>query len=127
MRKAPPTRMVRLREIATGQVRDAWPVDARDMLHTGGWEAVGPDTPTAPSVPAVPATLPTHNPAEWLEAKSYKELQVLAKRAGLTAGQKKDELIAALMPLVASGVVSLEELPAMQPDPVQFPNVVTAE
>lgn len=126
MKKAPHTRMVRLREKSTGTVREAWPVDARDMLNTGGWEVVPADTSLGPPAPQVPATPPTHaTPTQQLEAKSYKDLQALAKRAGLNGNQKKEDLIAALLPLVAAQVVSLEELPKVQPDPVAF--AVTAE
>lgn len=92
------------------------------MLNTGGWEAVSDALDPAPA-PAVPATPPTH--ITLLEAKSYKELQVLTKRAGLNAGGKKEDLIAALLPLCESGVVSLEELPKLAPDPASL--VVTVE
>lgn len=129
MKPAPHAHQVRLRDKSTGHVRLAWPVDAREMLHSGGWEVVPVSVPLgrpreAP-VPESPPTPPTH--ADTLGAKSYKELQVLARRAGLNAGQKKEELIAALLPLVEASVVSLEELPKVAPDPVEFHNALTVE
>lgn len=126
MKPAPHAHQVRLRNISSGLVRLAWPVDAREMLKTGGWEVVGTDAPLGPPsnppAPADPPATPTHR--ESLEARSYKDLQVLAKRAGLNAGQKKEDLIAAILPLVAARTVSLEDVPAMAPEPVAFPVTV---
>lgn len=121
-------RRVRIRELSTGRVFDAWAVDAREMLNhpKGGFEAVPATIPLrihttdAPPPSAVPLTPPTT--IDLLGAKSYKELQALAKRAGLNAGGTKDALVASLLPLIEAGTVSLEELPVIQPDPVQFPH-----
>lgn len=127
-RKAPPPRKYKMQHLSTGQVVESWPVDARDMIRSGEWDRVADDTAlratgATPAPVSVPVTPPTH--LTTLEAKSYKELQALAKRAGVTAGGKAADLIAALLPLVESGVVSLEDLPKVAPDPVEF--AVTTE
>jgi hypothetical protein len=132
-KSAPHAHQVRLRELATGRVFLAWPVDAREMLThpNGGFEVVTNDTPigtpdpeqTHSNVSPAPVASPTPTIAERLQAKSYKELQVLAKRANVNAvGKKAEEIVASLVPLVESGVVSLEEIPKLAIDPVQFPN-----
>lgn len=125
---APHAHQVRIREISTGRVFHAWPVDAREMLNhpKGGFEAVSADAPLgSPEVaPVAPLPPPTHTSESQLEAKSYKELQVLAKRAGINAGQNKEALVLALLAHIEAGTVSIEELPKVVADPVQFPNAI---
>lgn len=126
-RPAPHAHQVRLRNVATGQVYDAWPVDAREHLRHAGVESVPPGTPLgivgepgkplpAPASAELAAAVPPPKAltvAEQLDGWSYKQLQELARRAGIDPVQKKVELIELLVPLVEAKAVSLEELPAV--------------
>lgn len=130
--QAPQAHQVRIRELATGRVFDAWPVDAREMLNhvKGGFEAVGPEIPLGIPVAgqtSAPDPAPAPSIAAQLEAKSYKDLQLLAKRAGVASNQSREDLVTALVPLVEAKAVSLEELPKLALDPVQFPHAAPAE
>jgi hypothetical protein len=124
---APHACMVKVREKSTGRVFEAWPVDARELVrHPGGeydyaTEEASPATADTPSTAATPPS-PPKSIAEQLGEKSYKELQTLAKRAGLNPNQKQDALITTLLPHIAGGAISLEQIPKLALDPVQFPN-----
>lgn len=120
---APSARQVKVRDTSTGQVFHAWPVDARELVTPGSqYEYATPETPLgAPNAPA-PVVAPARTIAEQLAERSYKELQTLAKRAGLNPNQKGVALVDALTPLVDAGTVSLEELPPLALPAVQFPH-----
>lgn len=135
---APGAHRIRVREKSTGRVFEAWPVDARELVNhpAGDHELVPDDEPeaTAPTATstlkelelqadASPSVLEARAAArERLEQKSYKELQELSRRAGLSVNQKQPALIEALLPLIAAGTVSLEVVPSLQLPSPQFPN-----
>lgn len=125
---APHAHMVRVRELTTGRVFEAWPVDAREMVaHTAGGYEYAPEAPLGlPDAPVVEARPPA-TIQERLAEKSRKELQLLAKRAGLNERQKDDELIAALIPHIEGGTVSLDEIPPIALPSVQFPGATVAD
>lgn len=129
---APQALQVKVREKATGRVFLKWPVDARELVsHPLGEYEYAPDEAITNGASAAPPVTPPKDPptieqqlGEW----SYKDVQVLAKRAGLkVVGTKKDALIEALLPHVKGGTVSLEQLPKLVIDPVQFPHATVAE
>lgn len=120
---APGPVKTRVRDLASGEIREVWPIDAREMVRVGSAayvtdeEAMAAKAPVAPSAPqTTAATLAT-----W----SVKELRALIKRAGLDVPSKatKDEMIAALVPAVDGGGVSLEELPTIAVTPASTPLV----
>ena len=125
---APHAHRVKVREIATGRVFEAWPVDAREMLrHPKDYEYAEEDAPLGlPSAPVTPIP-PPPSLAERLDAKSYRDIQALAKKAGIDASQRKDELVEQLLPHIEAGTISLEELPPLAITPQQFPNATPAE
>jgi hypothetical protein len=123
---APHAHQVKVRDTATGQVFLAWPVDARELVThpksqyeyaVSDTPLGSPDAPPALAVPSTPAST-----TQLLEAKSYKELQALARRAHLNANQKQADLIAELTVHVDAGTISLATVPKLAIDPVQFPN-----
>ncbi|HEY4133500.1 MAG TPA: hypothetical protein VGM50_22970 [Gemmatimonadaceae bacterium] len=125
---APHARTVRIRVASTGQIQEVWPVDARELVklspdeYSYATDEASPATADTPSREAATPPTPPKSIAERLGEKSYKELQVLAKRASLNANQKQAELIDALVPHIAGGAITLEEIPKLALDPVQFPN-----
>ena len=107
--------MVRLRHVTTGQIVHRWPVDARGMIACGEYTA---DTPSEAHGPAAAVTPPDQAlGADDLGEKSYRELQQMAKSAGLNAGQKHEDLLAAIREHVAAGTVSTD-----RPAPLTLPN-----
>lgn len=135
--KAPHARMVTVRELSTGRVFETWPVDARELVATKEYEYQAEGTPLSastatadtsiaaatPPSPAVTAVTPI---PDQLRERSYKELQALAKRAGLNANQKLDDLIAALVPHVEAKAITLESVPSLALPSAQFPNAAEA-
>lgn len=123
---APHAHQVKVRDTSTGDVFLAWPVDAREMVRGDRYEYAPEGAPLgAPNAPVEPPVAPpTH--AEQLAAKSVKELQALAKKAGVSAkGMPKEDVIAALLPHIAAGTVSLEVLPPIAITAEAFPGAVT--
>lgn len=133
---APHAHMVKVRE-PDGHggfvVVELWPVDAREHCIYGGATPVDENTPLGVSAPvasdapgAVP--LPPVAPAvaaERLDKKSYDELVMLARKVGVEWFHvKREDIVAALLPHVAGGTLSVEDvtLPAnvMTPRPVQI-------
>ncbi len=109
---APHAQRVMVRDAETGQTLEAWSVDARELvtMHPARFAYVVPETPP-PAVPAPtePASAPTVDFEERLDALGYLELQDLARRVGIASGQKKPALIAALLPHLEGGTLSLEK------------------
>jgi hypothetical protein len=134
--QAPQAHQVRIRELATGRVFLAWPVDAREMLihPKGGFEAVDDSVPLGDAgTPAPPPAVVTPpSIGEQLEKWALKDLQTLAARVDIDPTDKsRTELVALLsvdLPeLVSAGVVSLEQLPELKITPEQFPIAAPAE
>ena len=113
-RPAPHARKVKVRELSTGTVFEAWSVDAREMVggHPDQYAYVLDDSPLGPpEAPSAPPAPPTPSPAEILADKSYDDLVALAKKAGIKSfGVKRDDLVAALLPHVAGGTLSLDNV-----------------
>jgi hypothetical protein len=130
---APHAHRVRLREIATGRVFDAWPVDARELLThpKQEFEAVPPDTPVQTSATA-PLAAPTPPPppptaAQRIAALGEKERHGLAKRAGVKVSSFKTEadLIQELARLAEAGTIALDGPPPLKLPDAQFPHAET--
>lgn len=122
---APHAHMVKVRDIATGQVESVWPVDARERVThpKGGWEYVT-DTTTAettatadtPSIAAATPS-PSRSVAEQLSDKSYADLRALAKQVGIIGNQPKADLIAALVPHVEHQALNIADVPGLPVTP----------
>ena len=99
-----------------GQIIEAWPVDAREMVAhpLGGCEYVRPEDRRTIGATAPPvnigghAAVPGTGIEDQLDQRSVKELQAMARQAGVKTNQSKADLIAALAPHVAAGTMGLE-------------------
>lgn len=144
---APDSQMVKVKEIATGRVFAAWPVDARELVtHPGGEHEyaaadedlspthafsgnpkpvapksanspIGTDPVAPPPAPIAGRGVDAQTAREQLEDKSKAELQELAKRAGIDENQSKADLVDALQPHVAAGTVALGGPTPLAPKP----------
>lgn len=113
---APHARMVKVRELATGQIHEVWPVDARERVNhpLGGWTYAADDAVTAEPAPA-PEPKPSIR--EVLAAKSMEQLQTIARNAGVaTKRLDREALITAILPHAEAGTVAIT-LPTMFPAP----------
>lgn len=125
---APYAHKVRLREVATGRVFEAWPVDARELLThpAGGYEPVPSETPLQASAKAPPPPPPPSPPtaAQRLAALSAKERAELAKRAGIKPSSFKTDadLVGELARLVEAGTIALDAPPPLKLPDAQFPH-----
>lgn len=125
--QAPHARLVPIREKSTGQIKEVWPVDAREHVNhpSGEWE-YAPLAVEQADGDAAPVATPDHTESfldarlktrEALEQKAYAEIQEIAKKAGVPANQKKGDLIDALLPHIVGGTLSIDEV-TMLPKPV---------
>lgn len=130
---APGAKMVKVKDVATGQVQGAWAVDAREMinvgshtyadatdeLHAHGAGLASDVNRTVPAdvgtpvtidpVPAPDAPRVVNAAAESLEDLSKSELVALAGRAGVSSEGTKAELVASLQPHVDAGTIALKK------------------
>jgi hypothetical protein len=144
---APDPQMVKVKEVATGRVFAAWPVDARELVTHPNQEHEyaaaeddlsptnafrGNPTPVAPTNSNTPiGTDPVSVAApviagrgvdaataeQQLGEKSKTELQELARRAGIDENQSQKDLAKALQPHVVAGTVSLGGPQPLAPKP----------
>jgi hypothetical protein len=123
---APHAHQVQVCEVSTGRLFHVWPVDARELVTHGDYQyatAEGTATADTPSkAAATPPPPPVRPIAEQLGEWSYRDLQTLAKRAGVNANQKQDALIGALVPHIAAKAISVEKLPPLALPAAQFPH-----
>lgn len=92
------------------EVREVWPVDAREYLAQG-WLA-GPPSDAV----VVPAPLPTAAAAAaWLGERAKKDLVALAEKCGLPTSGTKDALVEALLLQVLAGTLSIEAVNLLPP------------
>jgi hypothetical protein len=133
---APHAHQVKVRNTSTGEVFSAWPVDARELvrLPANQYEYAPNDQPVTAPEPEAPVEKPVGSFLESrlktraaLEAKSYKDLQALAKKAGVDPKQKGPSLIDAIIPHVEGGAVSLDVVPDLSLPNAQFPGAVVEE
>lgn len=130
---APHAHQVKVRRVSTGEVFSAWPVDARELIrHPLGEYEYAPPEPVDPAPP--PAPIPGESFLESrlrtraaLEAKSRKDLQALAKKAGLDHTGKTATLIDAIIPHVEGGAISLAVIPDLTLPNAQFPGATVEE
>ena len=115
---APHARKVRVREGATGHVDEMWPVDARERVEhpKGDWTYVPDDTPLTDAVVVVAPPPAPLTPLTFLDGKSYKELQALARSAGILGNLPKADLIARLVPHIEGGTVSMDDVRGLPAD-----------
>jgi len=113
---APHARLVAVRAVATGQIEELWPVDARERVNQpdGGYELV---LETPDPVPVVaPAPVDTSGVTRAaLDEKAHADLRLLAKQVGVNANLKKSDMIDALLPHIAAGTLSIAPVTMMPP------------
>lgn len=144
---APDPQMVKVKELATGRVFAAWPVDARELVTHPNQEheyaaadedlsptnafrgnptpvapksansPIGTDPVAAPAPPIAGRGVDPQTARTQLEEKGKSELQELAKRAGIDENQSKEKLVDALQPHVAAGTVALGGPTPLAPKP----------
>jgi hypothetical protein len=135
---APSAQMIKVKEVSTGRVFAAWPVDARELVThpdqnhvyasledemtpvnrgAGNPIAVAPASGQEPiavapvassSAPISMATVDPLTATAALSDMSKSELQTLAKGAGVDANQSKSGLVEALQPHVTAGTIALD-------------------
>jgi len=108
--RAPDTQRVAIREISTGQILERWSVDAREIvtMHPEQYEYVRNAVPAVAPPEPNPAPTLVVDIDEELDKLGYKDLQELARRAGVPSGVSKAALVALLKPHVEGGTLSLQ-------------------
>lgn len=109
MAAAPHARTVTIHRLVDGQppeIREAWPVDARELMAQG-WVAGMPAETVAPE-PATDSKLAWYT--DQLMEKSKKDLVALAEKLGVATVGNKEALTAAILPHALAGTLSLEDV-----------------
>ena len=93
-------------------------MDARERVtHAdGGWTYAADDTPLTDAVVVVAPPPAPLTPLAFLDGKSYKELQALARSAGILGNLPKADLVTRLVPHIEGGTVSMDGVRGLPAD-----------